>query len=172
MPQRSSEVLARPRRRVTGPAVRRRRADGIVLAIYLAAFTIPGLGSTLVWIVAVTTWGGRGLVRHLVRALRIQAACLAAMLLVQASVVALLWAGFPWMGPPGLRLSLELAGLQLTVGLFLAMGLLGPILVLAEGPRSGGPRAPSPGGRRAPTPSSPSAATRPPAAIRRMAAAG
>ncbi|MDP2313258.1 MAG: hypothetical protein Q8P41_10160 [Pseudomonadota bacterium] len=129
------------------------------------------------WIGAASWSGDRGLarhlVRHLVRALRIQAACLAGMFLVQAGVVAVLWAGFPWVGPPGLRLSLELAGLHLTAGLFLTMGLLGPILALAETRRGDGPRTPLPAAsRRTPPTSSPGTPTRPPAVARRMAAAG
>jgi hypothetical protein len=129
-----------------------------VLAIYLGGFVLPGVGTTLAWNFGGAAGGHAGLAAHYHRALRLQAACVAGMLAIQA-VVALLASGFPWGtswgavrgAPEGLRGALVLAGLYQTVGLYLVMGALGPILAL--GARRGAPVAVVPTSlpRRTPT---------------------
>lgn len=106
------------------------------LAIYLGAFLAPGVGSTLAWSCG-TAWSDDAtLTVHYLRALRLQGVCLAAMLMVEGVVVGLLWFGFPWVGPDALRGPLVLLGLQQSAGLYLTMGLLGPLALLAEGFRA------------------------------------
>ena len=128
-------VPSQPQEGVGSPPEDRRSVGALALAIYLAAFTVPGLGSTLCWWSA-RAWTSRSTARdlapHYRRALTIQLLCLFAMVLVQVVVVAVLWLGFPRAGSAELRRASFLAGLVGTAGFYLVMGLLGPILLLAE----------------------------------------
>ncbi|MES2640582.1 MAG: hypothetical protein V4850_13900 [Myxococcota bacterium] len=132
------------------------RSRPYVLAIYLGGFVLPGVGSTLACIFGRAAGAHVGLAAHYHRALQLQAACVVGMLTIQAVVVALLASGFPWGGswgavrgpPEGLRGALVLAGVYQTVGLYLVMGALGPILALAA--RRGAPVAATSPRRRTP----------------------
>lgn len=161
MPSRS-RALFRPWGRTVGTSASPRSAPILyALAIYLGAFVVPGVGSTAAWMWGAAASKDPSLDLHYGRALRLQGVCLAVMVAIQGAVVGLLLSGFPWAGPAALRGGLMLAGLHLTAGVYLAMGLLGPVLLLADGP--GEPEAARPSGGPSPVrraPSAPSAPTR------------
>lgn len=128
------------------PSGRRRPSTVCTLAIYLAAFTVPGLGSTLAWAGAYAWTRDPGLAAHHRRALLLQLSCLIVMVALQASVIALLALGVLAGAPVELRRTLVIAGLHLSAGVYLLMGLLGPIGLLAARPTAqigSGPVAPA-----------------------------
>jgi hypothetical protein len=126
------------------PSGRRRPSTLCTLAIYLAAFTVPGIGSTLAWAGAYAWTRDPALAAHHRRALRLQLPCLVAIVSVQLAVLVALGLGFPWGAPTELRRVLVFVGLHLTAGVYLAMGLAGPIGLVAARGAASVPPAPAP----------------------------